>query len=220
MSHPIKQHTKKLSYQDNANDNRKTIEAAGTIMSQSSVDTIKDFGDSLLAEAATLNSKVIIQENAHDAAETSTANTKEENKKGCELFNSIGDKVEELYPNEPNKWKELGLAVTEGTAHDKKPPEMVTEATMKQGVNPGECEIHLVSPENAQTYTVEISTSEPSDASKYIQVKNPRMFFSTSNFTIIVPDDYLDKALWVKLTAHNSAGDSHASDPFGGKKIL
>ena len=122
-------------------------------------------------------------------------------------------------PNNPTKWAEAGFLVSSDEAHDKKAPGKPENGKMSQGDYSKQCVVEFNTVADADNYTAEISIADPLAADKFILVTKPKLVFTKSKFDFLVPDEYLGKPLWIKVTAHNHGGDSPASDPFGGKII-
>jgi len=141
------------------------------------------------------------------------------NRDGVASYNKIGVEYEKLHPNDTAAWIAAGYEVTKEEAETIPAPDAVTNCTMEQGKYPKQAVITFKPAPNSINFTLEITNDNPLDATKYIQVKNPRMIFTTIKIEFFVPDAMLDKILYVKVTAHNHGGDSPASDPFGGRKI-
>lgn len=219
MPKQIQPHPKKMSSHDNATDNAKQMEVVGTQLKADTDPVIKAMGEDLLDGAVVITDSVNDSGIKHAAAEAATLKVQQNNVDGATLYNEVGAEIEKKFPNDSIKWKDYGYEVTSDMAHDQTLPDKVVNGIMIQGKYPKQCILQFEASSNSANFTVEITIADPSDPTKYILVKTPKMIFTTIKITFIVPDDYLGKNLWAKVTAHNSAGESPASDPFGGMKI-
>ena len=219
MERNLEQHIKVLNPKDNVDDNKNQIAKVGDKMFASSNVPIKAKGTILKASATTIGDSVLANDTAHTTAEAATQTLANDAKDGCNAYNEAALLVEQTYPGDSDTWAALGFGVTSAIAHTKTLAPKVVNGSMVQGKFPKECDVKFDVSEGADNYTLEITIADPSDATKYILVTNPKMIFTTSKVSFFVPDDYLGKPLWVKVTAHNSAGASPASDPIGGMRI-
>jgi len=219
MSYKIEQKIITLKSKDNASDNRKQIEKVAANLSEDADPVIKAMGVQNAANAETIDASVLNQGIKQDAEVAATAKLHQDNVAGCEYYNETAVEYMKKNPNNPTKWAEAGFLVSSDEAHDKKAPLKPENGKMMQGTYSKQCVISIDTVADADNYTVEISIAEPLNADKYILVTKPTLIFTKSKFDFLVPDDYLGKPLWAKVTAHNTGGDSPASDPFGGKII-
>jgi len=219
MSKNLKQSTKTLSASNNPEDNVVALATVGGNLSNNGNAILKTIGENLVTESVALNDKVVKQKAAYAAAEASTKEMDTENGIACSLFDKAGVKTMELIEDDPAAWKEIGFQLTSDKAEDQKIPDKVTNGSISQGKFAKQCDLNFKPIANADSYTVEFTVGVLSDESVYQPVKNPRKVFPSSKISFIVPDECLGKPLWVRVMAHNTAGDSPDSDPFGGIKI-
>ena len=219
MTKTLEQHILYMSTKENAETNRTQIDMVASKLTQDSNLTVKAQGEILAGITVTLDASILSHVSTAAAAETATQVLVEDNKKACVAYNTSAQKVEEAYPNNPTKYKSLGYEVSSAMAHDQTIADKVVNGSISQGKFPKECVVRFDVSLRADNYTLEMTIADPSDSTKYILVTNPKMIFTTAKISFFVPDEYLGKNLWVKVTAHNSAGTSPASDAFGGIKI-
>ena len=219
MTKTIEQHILNMSSSDNAVNNRTQIDLVASKLTQDPNLIVKAQGEILVGVIVTLDGSISSHVSTQAAAETATKVLAEDNKKATVAYNLAAQKVEEIYPNNPTKYSSFGYAVSSPIAQDQTLADKVVNGSISQGEFPKECLVRFDVSARADNYTLQITIADPSDLTKYILVVNPKMIFTTAKISFFVPDDYLGKNLWVKVTAHNSAGTSPASDAFGGLKI-
>jgi len=219
MAKSREQHILALSTRNNASANKMTTEVISKKLKASSNPEVQALGDDLETKSGNLNTSILAQIKAKKESEVATKKMHQDNNAACKSHKTAAKKIEELYPNNPILWTECGFAVSSDMAHDQTLPGKVVNGMMEQGKYKKQCTIYFDAAPNVDHFTVEMTVSDPSDTSKYVLVRSPRMIYTTTKITFDVPDDFLDKYLWVKVTAHNTAGDSPVSDPFGGMKI-
>lgn len=219
MSKTIKPHVKKVDYRNNPSDNKTVFESVGAKLTSDTNPTVSALGAGISTAATTLNGKIVASKDAHDAALVATKTMNDSNTAGCKTYNDAGLIVEQQYPDNPTKWLELGLEVTKDLASTKEIPDKCTNCSMAQGEFPKACTIDFDPSNRAENYTIEITKDNPSGSPVYILVRNPKTVYSTSSINFNMPDDYLNVPVWIKVTAHNTTGNSPASDPFGGMRI-
>ena len=210
---------KTLKPTDNPADNKIKVEAVGTKLSQESNVTIKEMGEQNITNAETIGTSQLNQKIAKDAHEAATAKVHQDNEAACIFYNTTAKKVMDFFANDQAKWAAIGFDLTSSEVHERPVPGKVINCVMMQGEYPKQCKITFDPVAAADNFTVEITIADPLDASKYILVVNPKMIFTTSKITFFVPDTYLGKPLWAKVTAHNTTGTGPSSEPFGGKII-
>ena len=208
-----------LKSKDAPKDNSIQIGAVATLMSNSENLTVKNAGVALLPFSGTINSSVVNNKKAHDDAETATTTMHQANDNGVVKYNEAAKIVMLAFPNNPDMWAALGFDVSSGTAHSQTAPDKVLNGSITQGDYAAQCDLHFDPAARAANYTVQYITGDPAIIANYKMVTNPKMIFTSSKISFILPPDALNKDLWVIVTAHNTAGDSPASEPFGGRKI-
>ncbi|MEI8203116.1 MAG: hypothetical protein WCH34_08905 [Bacteroidota bacterium] len=219
MSYKKEQKIITLKSQDNASNNKLQIEKVGTNLSDDTDLAIKAMGEQNVANAATIDASILDQGIKKDAEIAATAKVHEGNVDGCNYYNETAVAYMKKYPGDAEKWAKAGFLVSSDEAHDRKAPAKPENCKMMQGDYPKQCVISFNTVADADNFTVEITIDDPMDASKYIMVTKPKPVFTKIKFDFLVPDAYLGKVMWAKVTAHNTGGDSPASEPFGGKII-
>ena len=208
-----------LKSKDNPKDNSTQIGAVGELMSNSENLTVKNAGVALLPFGGTINSSVVNNKKAHDDAETANKAMHQANDNGVVKYNEAAKIVMLAFPNNPDMWAALGFDVSSGTAQSQTAPDKVTNGSITQGDYAAQCDLHFDPAARAANYTVQDVTGDPAIIANYKMVTNPKMIFTSSKISFNLPPDALNKDLWVIVTAHNTAGDSPVSEPFGGRKI-
>jgi len=219
MERPLEQHAKVLNPNDNVDDIKNQLEKVGDKMLEDVNVDVKAQGTILKNCSTTIGASHDAQLSAQATEKTATKTLENDTKDGCKAYKAAILVAEKTYPNDPDTLEALGFDLTSDIAHTKTLAPKVVNGSIAQGEFPNECIAKFDISAGADNYTVEITVKDPSDASGYILVTIPKMIFTTSKISFIVPDDYLGKPLWVKVTAHNHAGASPASNPFGGIRI-
>jgi len=219
MAKSREQHILVLSTRNNPADNKIKAAAISSKLKASTNPDVQALGDDLEAKSGTLDTSIISQKKARKEAEAATKKMHQDNNATCKSHNAAAKKIEEYFENNATLWMAFGFAVSSDLAHDQTLPDKVVNGMMEQGMYKKQCTIYFDAQPNVDHFTVEMTVNDPSDASKYVLVRSPRMIYTTTKITFDVPDEFLDKYLWVKVTAHNTAGDSPVSDAFGCLKI-
>ena len=219
MSKDLKQTIVMADAKHNAGENQEEFAYIGGKLAADANPDVAATGTALVAGAANIGVKKTANKNAHEAAKTATDNLNHANADAANLYNVARAKVLEVYPNDPDKYSGYGFRLTSAIAHDPSIPEKIVYISIVQSDFPKHANVHFERPARAEKFTVEITKGNPFDASTYIMITKPSVIFDSTNITIIIPDDYLNVNIWIKITAHNNAGDGPPSEPFGGKKI-
>ena len=215
----IEKKIKAASTHNNASDNKEKCESIGNLMAASTDPVIKPIGIALQGTASTGNDAILNQDAMKAAYHAATKTVNEQNGVMCKAMNDAGKKVMEKFPNNDAQWTLYGFEVTSGEAHDQTVPDKVLNSSITQGDFAGQVDVHFDPSPRADNYTLLYTTGDPTIAANYKLVTNPKMIFTSSKISFNLPPDALNKDLWVIVTAHNTAGDSPASEPFGGRKI-
>jgi hypothetical protein len=221
MSKQLTVKIKLLSAHNNPVDNASTMATVGGNMAADGNAVVAAKG-TLVGDAGVATANAITADtNAHNLALSTTITKTTVNKDSVEIYNAGAVIVEQQYPNNTTKWIALGFETTASTAQDANPPEEVLHGSFSVGDYLATMSIHFDPAVGTGkiTYTAEITNADPSDATKYIQVISPEISYTKTTFTINLAPAYLDVNVWIKITAHNTAGASPASVPFGGRKI-
>lgn len=221
MSKQLVEHIKKLSTKNNSVDNAATIITVGTNLEASANVAVAAQGLIVSAAGDATDVANRAETNAHNAALVATATKATVAKDSVDKYNASGVVVEQQLPGQPTVWTAFGFQTTASVAIDAHAPEAVLHGSISIGDYQATMSIHFdpaVGTGNI-TYTAEITNSDPSDLTKYIQVESPQLSYTKTTFTINLAPEYLDVNVWIKITAHNTAGASPASVPFGGRKI-
>jgi|WetSurMetagenome_2_1015567.scaffolds.fasta_scaffold316481_2 hypothetical protein len=219
MATPRKQKTKNLNGKGNPVTNVKQISKVADNLANDPDTSVAAIGTALQTSVGKLGDSITDNDNAHDAAQLANTKMYEQNSTTASDYNNAGVKIMQKFENNPNKWKSYGFVLTKDAAEARPIPGMPINGSMLQGKFPATCSIRFDVVPNADSYSIEMTKGDLSEASVFVQVKSPRMFYTTTNITFDVPKEYLNVLLWVKVTAHNTTGDSPASEPFGCMKI-
>jgi len=219
MSKPRKQKIKAASDKTNPVTNAKNITKVGDNMKGDSDPDVKALGIAVSDSGGKLSVSVTDNDNAHNAAQLANTLMYEQNTQTCDDYNNAAVKIMQKFPNQPDTWKGYGFVLTADKSVARPIAGIPTNGTMAQGKFPGTSTIRFDVVPNADSYSVEMTKGDLSEESVFVQVKSPRMFYTTSTITFDVPKDYQNVLIWVKVTAHNTTGDSPASEPFGCMKI-
>ena len=219
MSKILKEHIKKLNKQNGASANKDTCNTVSGNLNDDGNADVAAQGALLESAGGNLGTAITNSDNLHNEAEAATGVMKTKHSTAAEVYNAAAVVVEQKYPNNPDKWKELGFEVTVEHVSDGTVPEKVVHGSMTQGDELKTCDIHFDATPGAENYTLRMTKGNPADDSSYIQVTSPRVSYTKSSITINIPDDYLNFTLWFKATANNATGKGPESDPFGGRKI-
>jgi hypothetical protein len=219
MSKQIPQHIKKMNYRSNPEDNRVILETVGKNLKNDPDTEISALGSLVVAAGTELGSAVVGNKDAHDAALLATKVMNDSNADGSKTYNDAAAKIELKFPGDTEKWMSYGYEVTKDIASDRPIPDKPQNCVMSQGAFPRTCTITFDVPANAENYTVEITRNDPKEDAGYVVVRSPKIIYTTTTITFDVTGEYLNVPLWAKVTAHNAAGQSPASDPFGGLRI-
>ncbi|MEI8202587.1 MAG: hypothetical protein WCH34_06215 [Bacteroidota bacterium] len=214
-----KAHVKKASIRNSPEDNEVKFHSAGAKLSADSNATIAALGAGVTTCGDDIHTASVKNKTAHDEAIVATGKLHDANLAGVNAYNAAGANVEEIYPNNPTKWKDLGYDSTEEIISDQTIPEKVMNGHLAQGAFPKQAIVQYDAADRADEYYIDVTKGDPMDDSKYIPVKSPSRSFTKINPAINLPDDYTKVVIWIKVTAHNTAGDGPPSDPFGGKII-
>ena len=208
-----------MDKKNGASTNKETCNTvSGNLNSDSNAD-VQAQGGFLATAGGNLGTAITDSDNAHNAAIAATGVVKTKHATAAEVYNAAAVVVEQKYPDNPDKWIELGFEVTTEHVPDGTVPDKVVHGSMSQGDEVKTCDIHFDPTPRAENYTIRMTKDNPADDSKYIQVTSPRVAYTKSTITINIPDDYLNFTLWFKATANNAKGKGPESDPFGGRKI-
>jgi hypothetical protein len=219
MSKSLQQHIKKVSSKNNPENNKTTLDTVGNKLKADPDQTISGYGTDLLAKSVTLDDAIVSDKKAKLESILASKIKKEKNAESSKSYNDIALLIEQKYPNDTDKWMSFGFVTTKDKATDKPIPDKPENCQMQQGAFPKTCTVSFDVPKNAENYTVEITKGDPLAGATYIVVKSPKIIYTTTNISFDVADDYLNQPLWAKITAHNAAGQSPASKPFGGMRI-
>ena len=221
MSKQLTEKIKLMNAHLNPATNASTMVRVGANMEADANTAVAAEGTVVAGGGEASNNAITDDTNAHNLALASTIAKAEVNKNSVERFNAGAVIVQQQYPNNPTKWTALGFETTESVALDAHEPEAVLHGSFSVGDYLATMSIHFDPAVGTGkiTYTAQITNGDPSDASKYIQVESPEISYTKTTFTINLTPEYLDVNVWIKITAHNTAGASPASVPFGGRKI-
>jgi hypothetical protein len=219
MSKPRKQKIKAASDKTNPVTNAKDIIKVGDNLKEDSDPAVSAIGVLVTDSAGKLSDSVLDNDNAHDAAQLANTKMYEQNTETCTVYNDAAGKIMLKFPNDPDKWKGYGFVLTKDKAEDKPIPDQPVNCSMEQGEFYKTCKVRFDLPANAETYTIEMTKTDPKDDASYVIVKDPKVIFTTTTIIFNVPNDFLNVNLWLKVTAHNANGCGPASEPFGGRRI-
>jgi hypothetical protein len=219
MSKQLTQVIKKMSTRDNPTVNKELAEKVGSNMADSSDHVIVAQGLLVTGASVSLNNSILKEGKAEDARVAATAAKLKQNGTSAGVFNAQAVIVQQNNPGNTELYTALGYELTAATAEDAKEPGQVENGTMKQGDYLGTSDVHYDTMGDDVTFTVEITKGDPADPSSYVPVTMPEPVFTKSSITIVLPAGYSGNTIWLKVTAHNTAGAGPPSQPFGGKKI-
>lgn len=191
---------------DNATgDTNLTVSAAGTVTS---------------GKAVTLGTKITVTNNARIAAKSATSGEKTANSNAVDSYNGLVTVIEMEYPDNPDKWLELGCEVTDADTHDavKYPP--AEHCSVTQGEALGTADVHHDPIPGSDHNKVLVTNGSATDRSKYIDVTNPDESASKSNHTVNLTAEYIGVPLFWIVVGSNTAGDGYDSVAFGGGRKI
>jgi len=210
---------KRLNVSDKPTDVKSKTETVGANTSGSSDPAIAAKGVLASAASGNLANAITDKTNKHNADIAATGTMHAKNKLGVEAYNNLASIVEVEDPNNPDAWTAEGFEVTETEVGHLPVPNQVVNGSVTNGDFLTTADVHHDPAANADNYTHRVTNGDPNDDSKYINIVSPETQYSKSSCTVKLPSDYLNVPLFWKTTAHNTAGASPESAPYGGGRI-
>ncbi len=196
-------------------------ELAGVVFPTMQLDghaNVSAAGANIEVDDGHLSDATSAKNSAFTVAEAATQTEKNKKKLLVDSINKGADAVMLSYPNNPDKWSELGFPLTKETVGSVGVCDQVVGLSMGQGNFHGTCDIVLKPCAGAEEFTFRVTKDDPTVEAGYIDIKNP-LLSKTLDTTVQILPDYLNKPLFFKVTGHNTHGPGPESDPFGGTPI-